>query len=133
MNSFHCLTQYSADWRFFHDSYNFVKTKCTWTIEGEGWRRHSSLILLILLFTKPNIEVSGWLYQTKTYFTNIVYQPFSRVSPKSFTLYDYKVDRFLTGLTAQQSVTTAWWDLNKKKQLYMILFQNLNPIYKTLV
>ena len=53
----------------------------------EGWRRHSSLIFLILLFTKPNIEVSGWLYQTKTHFTHIVYQPFSRVSPPSFTLY----------------------------------------------
>ena len=45
-------------------------------IEFEGWRRHSSLIFLILLFTKPNIEVSGWLYQTKTHFTHIVYQPF---------------------------------------------------------
>ena len=56
-------------------------------IECEGWRRHSSLIFLILLFTKPNIEVSGWLYQTKTHFTHIVYQPFSRVSPPSFTLY----------------------------------------------
>ena len=32
------------------------------TIEYEGWRRHSGLIFLILLFTKPNIEVSGWLY-----------------------------------------------------------------------
>ena len=56
-------------------------------IECEGWRRHSSLIFLILLFTKPNIEVSGWLYQTKTHFTHIVYQPFSRVSSPSFTLY----------------------------------------------
>ena len=56
-------------------------------IECEGWRRHSSLIFLILLFTKPNIEVSGWLYQTKTHFTHIIYQPFSRVSPPSFTLY----------------------------------------------
>ena len=52
-------------------------------IECEGWRRHSSLIFLILLFTKPNIEVSGWLYQTKIHFTHIVYQPFSRVSPPS--------------------------------------------------
>ena len=56
-------------------------------IECEGWRRHSCLIFLILLFTKPNIEVSGWLYQNKTHFTHIVYQPFSRVSPPSFTLY----------------------------------------------
>ena len=47
----------------------------------------SSLIFLILLFTKPNIEVSGWLNQTKTRFIHIVYQPFSRVSPPSFTLY----------------------------------------------
>ena len=58
-----------------------------WSIECEGWRQHSILIFLILLFTKPNIEVSGWLYQTKTHFTHIVYQPFSRVSPPSFTLY----------------------------------------------
>ena len=36
-----------------------------------GWRRHSRLIFLILLFTKPNIEVSGWLYQNKTH-VNIV-------------------------------------------------------------
>ena len=57
------------------------------TIECEGWMRHSSPIFLILLFTKPNIEVGGWLYQTKTHFTHIVYQPFSRVSPPSFTLY----------------------------------------------
>ena len=56
-------------------------------IEREGWRWHFSLIFLILLFTKPNIEVSGWLYQTKTHFTHFVYQPFSRVSPPSFTLY----------------------------------------------
>ena len=54
-------------------------------IECEGWRRHFSLIFLILLFTKPNIEVSGWLYQTKTHFTHIVYQPFL---PPSFTLYE---------------------------------------------
>ena len=59
-----------------------------WPIDSKGWRRHSSFIFLILLFTKPNIEVSGWLYQTKTHFTHIVYQPFSRVSPPSFTLYD---------------------------------------------
>ena len=58
-------------------------------IECEGWRGHSSLIFLILLFTKPNIEVGGWLYQSKTHFTHIVYQPFSRVSPPSFTLYGY--------------------------------------------
>ena len=57
------------------------------SIECEGWRRHYSLINLILLFTKPNIELSGWLYQTITHFTHIVYQPFSRVSPPSFTLY----------------------------------------------
>ena len=34
---------------------------------------------------------SGWLYQTKTHFTHIVYQPFSRVSAPSFTLYGYGV------------------------------------------
>ena len=64
-----------------------VRNKCILLIECEGWRRHSSLIFLILLLTKPNIEVSGWLYQTKTHFTHIVYQPFSRVSPLSFTIY----------------------------------------------
>merc|ERR1711989_201034 len=58
-------------------------------IECEGWRQHSSLIFLILQFTKPNIEVSGWLYQTKTHFIHIVYQPFSRVLPPSFTLYAF--------------------------------------------
>ena len=58
-------------------------------IECEGWRQYSSLIFLILLFTKPNIEVSGWLYLTKTHFTHIVYQYFSRVSPPSFTLYGH--------------------------------------------
>ena len=58
-------------------------------IECVGWKRHSSLIFLMLLFTKPNIEFSGWLYQTKTHFNHIVYQPFSRVSPPSFTLYDH--------------------------------------------
>ena len=31
-------------------------------IECEGWRRHSSLIFLVLLFTKPNIEVSGCFF-----------------------------------------------------------------------
>ena len=41
----------------------------------------SLLIFLILLLTKPNIEVNGWLYQTKTNITHIVYQPFSRVMP----------------------------------------------------
>ena len=61
---------------------------CGSNIECEGWRRHSILIFLILLFTKPNIEVSGCLYQTKTHFTHIVYQPFSRVLTSSFTLYD---------------------------------------------
>ena len=62
-------------------------------IECEGWRQHSSLINLILLLTKPNIEVSGWLYQTKTHFTHIVYQPFSRVSPTSFTLYGWDQEK----------------------------------------
>ena len=39
---------------------------------------------LILLFTKQNIEVSGWLYKTKTHITHIVYLPFSRVTPPSY-------------------------------------------------
>ena len=37
--------------------------------------------LLDTTITKPNIEGSGWLYQTKTHNTHIVYQPFSRVMP----------------------------------------------------
>ena len=69
---------------------NFLTYQYDLSIECEGWRRHSSLIFLILLFTKPNIEVSGWLYQTKTHFTHIVYQPFSIVSPPSFTLYEFR-------------------------------------------
>ena len=36
---------------------------------------------MILLFTKPNIEVSGWQYQIKKHITHIVYQPFSRLMP----------------------------------------------------
>ena len=38
------------------------------SIECVGW----SLIILILLFTKPNIEDSGWLYQTKTHTVGMV-------------------------------------------------------------
>ena len=53
----------------------------TRTIECVGWRHHSSLIFLILLFSKTNIECSGLLYQTKTLITHIVYQPYSRVMP----------------------------------------------------
>ena len=54
------------------------------SIECVGWRRHFGLIILILLFTKPNIEDSGWLYLTKTHITHIVYQPFSRVMPSNY-------------------------------------------------
>ena len=79
---------------------------CHPPIECEGWRRHSSLIFLILLFTKPNIEASGWLYQTKTLFTHIVYQPFSRVSPPSFTLYGQWMNFSLDNWDVL-SVTTA--------------------------
>ena len=52
-----------------------VKVQSDQCIECEGWKQHSSLIFLIILFSKPNIEVSGWLYQTKTHFTHIVYHP----------------------------------------------------------
>ena len=82
-------------------------------IECEGWRQHSSLIFLILLFTKPNIKVSDWLYQTKTHFTQILYQPFSRVSPPSFTLYEnetgyfYVADRLINGHLSQVGGTSA--------------------------
>ena len=40
---------------------NLEKSRNVEPIECEWWRRHSSLIFLILLFTKPNIEVSGWM------------------------------------------------------------------------
>ena len=43
-----------------------------------------NLIVLIYEFTKPIIEVSGWLYQTKTDITHIVYQPLSRVTPPNY-------------------------------------------------
>ena len=46
-------------------------------IEFVGWRRHTCLIFLILLFTKPNIEGCGQLYQTKTHIIHIVHQPCS--------------------------------------------------------
>ena len=29
-------------------------------------------------------KFSGWLYQTKTHFTHIVYQPFSSVTPPNY-------------------------------------------------
>ena len=53
-------------------------------IECVGWWHHSSQIFLILLFTKPNKEVCGWLYQTKTHITHIVYQPFSIVTHPNY-------------------------------------------------
>ena len=55
-------------------------------IECEGWRLHSSLIFLILLFSTPNIEVASYIrpkHTSLTLFINL----FSRVSPPSFTLY----------------------------------------------
>ena len=39
---------------------------------------------LTLLFTKPNTEGSGRLYQTKTQITHIVYQPLPRVTPPNY-------------------------------------------------
>ena len=38
----------------------------------------------LLLFTKPNIEVSSWLYQPNIHITHVVYQPFSRVPPPNY-------------------------------------------------
>ena len=79
------------------------QTKGRKTIERVGWRRHSSLIFLIQLFTNPNIEVSGWLYKTKTHFTHIVYQPFSKLkSPNYIALggtinIQYQQDMLLVG------------------------------------
>ena len=82
------------------------------TIECEEWRQHSSLIFLILLFTKPNIEVSGWLFQTKTHFTHIVYQPFSRVLPPSFTLYG------LTWIDSSCFISTPWFDADGDQKAF---------------
>ena len=42
---------------------------------GWRWRPNFSQFFLILLFTKPNIKVSGRLNQTKTHITHILYQP----------------------------------------------------------
>ena len=39
------------------------------------------------LISPKKPTVSGWPFKTKTYIAHIVYQPFSRVSPPSFTLY----------------------------------------------
>ena len=49
-------------------------------------RIEASLQSDLYIFTKPNIEVSGWLYQTKTHITHIGYQPFLRVSPPNYCL-----------------------------------------------
>ena len=54
------------------------------------WRMEAtfqSQLLDTTIYQTKNIEVSGWLYQIKTHFTHIFYQPFSRVLPPSFTLY----------------------------------------------
>ena len=75
----------SSFYKFIYRNLELSIVKHT-PIECEGWRRHSSLIFLILLFTNPNIEVSGWLYQTKTHFTDIVYQPFSTYTCKRSVL-----------------------------------------------
>ena len=40
-------------------------------IECEGWRRHSSFIFLILLFTKPNIEVTLHSHCLSTIFKSV--------------------------------------------------------------
>ena len=104
------------------------------SIECEGWMQHSSLIFLILLFTKPNIEVSGWLYQTKTHFTHIIYQPFSRVSPPSFTLYasaqGHKVRRytlietdFLDIWKYQPNIEVCGWPYQTKIHITHIVYQ----------
>ena len=42
------------------------------------------MMFLILLFTKPIIEGSGWLYKTKSHITHIIYQPFSKVTPPNY-------------------------------------------------
>ena len=52
---------------------NLTKMTYPKLLESVGWRPDFSLLFLILLFTKPNIEGIGWLYQTKTHITHIVY------------------------------------------------------------
>ena len=71
-----------------------VQHLCRYSTANRVWRMEATLIFLILIFTKPNTGVSGWLFLTKTHFTHIVYQPFSRVSPPSFTLYVELEHRF---------------------------------------
>ena len=89
------------------------------TIECEGWRRHSSLIFLILLFTKPIIEVSGWLYQTKTHFTHIAYQPYSRVSPPSFTLYEAN---FSIPKHSEKDLSPLWYIFEQVQSIHRVQF-----------
>ena len=78
------------------------------TIECVGWRRHSSLIFLILLFTKPNVEVSGWLNQTKTHFTHIFSTFFKNVTSILNTL---SKPRYRTGTSINlggKNLTCGW-------------------------
>ena len=53
----------------FNEEGWWIVSLIMWAIECEGWRRHSSLIFLILLFTKPNIEVAGYIRPKHTSLT----------------------------------------------------------------
>jgi len=56
------------------------------TIEGVGWRHGTNLILSMLPSTKPNIEVSNWIYQTKIQITHIAYQESFQSIPPFYTI-----------------------------------------------
>ena len=60
---------------------------CVQIIECKGWRRHSSLIFLLLLFTKPYLEVSGWLFQTNTLHSHSLSSFFKSVASILHTLW----------------------------------------------
>ena len=62
---FTSLQRQTSSWTNTKLLIQIYKKWSTGTIECEGWRQHFSLIFLILLFTKPNIEVSGWLFRPK--------------------------------------------------------------------
>ena len=61
--------------------------------------------------TKPNQEVSGWLYQTKTYTAHIVYQPFLRVKPPNYIA--------LSKISSKEK--KLYYSLQKKKLLTYFL------------
>ena len=65
--------------RLLFSELSYLEILSNFCMECVGWRLHSSLMFLMLLFTKPNSEVSGWLYQTKIQIAQIVYRSNKKV------------------------------------------------------